>query len=43
LLIERALMRQGVKQLAPLAAGEEIEAHQSVSARVLGRPASTRS
>ena len=31
------------QRLAPLAATEEMAAHQSVSDRVLGRPASTRS
>jgi lipid II isoglutaminyl synthase (glutamine-hydrolysing) len=43
LLIERALGRQGIGRLAALAASEELQAHQSVSERVLGRPASTRS
>jgi len=43
LLIERALMRKGIQRLAGLAATEELEAHQSVSERVLGRSASTRS
>jgi CobQ-like glutamine amidotransferase family enzyme len=43
LLIERALRRQGIERLPGLAASEELEAHQSVSDRVLGRPASTRS
>ena len=43
LLIERALQREGVQRLARLASTEELAAHQSVSERVLGRPASTRS
>ncbi|MDQ6713308.1 MAG: glutamine amidotransferase [Candidatus Dormibacteraeota bacterium] len=43
LLIGRALRRQGVERLAGLAATEELEAHHSVSDRVLHRPASTRS
>jgi len=43
LLIQRALARQGGGTLAPLAATEELQAHQSVSERLLGRPASTRS
>ena len=43
LLIQRALSRQGGGTLAPLAATEELQAHQSVSERLLGRPASTRS
>jgi lipid II isoglutaminyl synthase (glutamine-hydrolysing) len=43
LLIERALRRQGIARLAALPAIEELAAHQSVSERVLGRPASTRS
>ena len=43
LLIERALRRQGIEGIAPLAATEELAAHQSVSERVLGRLASTRS
>jgi CobQ-like glutamine amidotransferase family enzyme len=43
LLIERALGAQANGGLAPLASVEEMQAHQSVSARVLGRPASTRS
>jgi len=43
LLLERALARKGIQRLAGLAATEELEAHQSVSDRVLGRPASTRS
>ncbi len=43
LLIERALRRQGIERLAVLAATEELEAHQFISDRVLGRPASTRS
>jgi CobQ-like glutamine amidotransferase family enzyme len=43
LLIERALARQGVRKLPALASDEELEAHHSVSDRVLGRPASTRS
>lgn len=43
LLIERALARQGIGRLVALAATEELQAHQSVSERVLGRPASTRS
>jgi CobQ-like glutamine amidotransferase family enzyme len=43
LLIERALARQGIKGLVALNATEEMQAHQSVSERVLGRPASARS
>jgi CobQ-like glutamine amidotransferase family enzyme len=43
LLIERALRRQGIERLAGLAATEELEAHHSISDRVRGRPASTRS
>jgi CobQ-like glutamine amidotransferase family enzyme len=43
LLIHRALRRQGIAQLAPLAATEELQAHQFVSERLLGRPANTRS
>src|SRR5438270_566184 len=43
LLIERALQRKGIQRLAGLASTEELAAHQSVSERVLGRPASTRS
>jgi CobQ-like glutamine amidotransferase family enzyme len=43
LLIERALQRKGIQRLARLASTEELAAHQSVSERVLGRPASTRS
>jgi len=43
LLIERALRRPGIERLAGLPAVEELTAHQSVSDRVLGRPASTRS
>src|SRR5947209_15919769 len=43
LLIQRALARQGVGALAPLPATEELAAHQSVSERVLRRPARTRS
>ena len=43
LLIERALARQGLKGLAALAAVEEMQAHQSVSERVLDRPARARS
>jgi len=43
LLIERALQRKGIQRLAGLSSTEELAAHQSVSERVLGRPASTRS
>jgi CobQ-like glutamine amidotransferase family enzyme len=43
LLIQRALSRWGVGPLAPLAATEELQAHQFVSERLLGRLASTRS
>jgi CobQ-like glutamine amidotransferase family enzyme len=43
LLIERALGPRAGGGLAPLAATEEMQAHQSVSERVLGRSASTRS
>ena len=43
LLIERALARQGMQQLAALAAAEELAAHQSIVDRLLARPASTRS
>ena len=43
LLIERALARHGNGRLAMLPAVEEMQAHQSVSDRVLRRPASTRS
>jgi CobQ-like glutamine amidotransferase family enzyme len=43
LLIERALRAQAAGDLSPLPADEEFLAHQSVSERVLGRPASTRS
>ena len=43
LLIERALARQGAGTLAALASSEELQAHQWMSERVLGRPASTRS
>jgi lipid II isoglutaminyl synthase (glutamine-hydrolysing) len=40
LLIERALSRQGLKRLAPLAAAEELQAHQSIAERVLNRGSS---
>ena len=43
LLIERALFRQGINHLATLPATEEMQAHQSISERLLGRAASTRS
>src|SRR5207244_11057365 len=43
LLLQRALRRQGIAELAPLAATEELQAHQFVSERLLGRPASSRS
>ena len=43
LLIGRALRRQGVAELPPLPAPEELAAHQSVSERVLALPARTRS
>jgi len=43
LLIQRALSRRGGGTLAPLAATEELQAHQFVSERLLGRPASRRS
>jgi hypothetical protein len=43
LLIERALKRQGVERLPPLAAVEEMAANQSMSERILARPASARS
>lgn len=43
LLIERALTRRGLQRLAPLAAAEELQAHQLMSDRLLGRPARTRS
>ena len=43
LLIERALGPPAIGRLVPLADTEEMQAHQSVSDRVLGRPASTRS
>jgi lipid II isoglutaminyl synthase (glutamine-hydrolysing) len=43
LILERALARQGLERLTGLASSEEMEAHQSISARVLSRPASTRS
>ncbi len=43
LLIERALGPRAIGRLVPLVDIEEMQAHQSVSERVLGRPASTRS
>src|SRR6266702_406770 len=43
LLIERALGPRAIGRLVPLADTEEMQAHQSVSERVLGRPSSTRS
>jgi len=43
LLIERALNRQGLGPLAALAATQELQAHQFVAERVLGRSASARS
>jgi CobQ-like glutamine amidotransferase family enzyme len=43
LLIERALGARAIGGLTPLPAGEELQAHQSVSERVLSRPASARS
>jgi len=43
LLLHRALRRQGIGELAPLAATEELQAHQFVSERLLGRPANARS
>ena len=43
LLIERALGPRASGRLVPLVDIEEMQAHQSVSERVLGRPASTRS
>jgi CobQ-like glutamine amidotransferase family enzyme len=43
LLIERALRSRLTGGLAPLPATEEMEAHQSVSERVLRRPANARS
>ena len=43
LLIERALNRQGLGPLAALAATQELQAHQFVVERVLGRSASARS
>src|SRR2546428_14021105 len=43
LLIERALGPRAIGRLVPLVDIEAMQAHQSVSERVLGRPASTRS
>jgi CobQ-like glutamine amidotransferase family enzyme len=43
LLIKRALARQGLDRLPALGSDEELAAHQSMSARVLARPASARS
>jgi len=43
LILARARARRGSDRLSPLAAVEEMQAHQSMSARVLSRPASTRS
>ena len=43
LLIARALRRQGLENLPELPAVEELAAHQSISERVLARPASARS
>jgi CobQ-like glutamine amidotransferase family enzyme len=42
-LIELALKRRGLAQLSALPAEEELQAHQAVLERVLGRPASTAS
>ena len=38
LLIERALNRRRAQPLAPLAAGEELAAHDAMYGRILGRP-----